>query len=222
MKRLGNYVSRWCGAAVARYLQWVWTSSEVVYLRGLDAIRDGSQPSIVATWHGQHFLAPFVRRESDTVVVLVANGPFGSVCSQAFARLGLEIVRGAAGRDFRSSGGFRGVRALLRALSSRKSIALTVETPGVARMAGLGVIAIARHSRAPIIPLAVVGRARVTLRWRWDKPKVTFPYGRLVVAAGDPIFVADCNDPEYLEAKRKELEITLNRLDAEATAHADA
>jgi lysophospholipid acyltransferase (LPLAT)-like uncharacterized protein len=146
---------------------------------------------------------------------------FGSIYARAFKRLGLTVVRGSSGKDFHRSGGYRGLRELLRALKENKSVALTVEVPGNARIAGPGVIAIARLSGRPIVPLAVVGSRRFSLPWRWDKPTITLPFGRLVVAQGSPIFVSGNDDCEYVEQKRKELDAALTRLNSDAAASAD-
>jgi lysophospholipid acyltransferase (LPLAT)-like uncharacterized protein len=219
---LAKNISRTSGLLLARYLMWVWSSSEVVYVRGVLRNELPSRPAIIATWHGQHFLAPFVRDTGDKTVVLIAHGVFGSMYSNTFRRLGLEVVRGAAGRDFRSTGGYRALRNLLRELAANKSVALTAEVPGIARVAGRGIIALARHAGVPIIPLAVVGTNRLILPWRWDKPTITLPFGRVAVAFAKPISVSAGGDRAYEEDKRRELAAELNRLNAEAADCADA
>lgn len=212
-------MQRLLGLLLARYLSFVWKTCTIVYCED-DEARKHLRSRIVATWHGQTFLAPFVREPIDDFVVLIAKGRFGSVYAHAFQSLGLHIVRGSAGRDFRQSGGYTAVRQLLRALASGSAVALTVDIPKVARVAGPGVIALARHSGRSVIPMATVTSRRVCIPWRWDRPQINLPFGHVVIAVGEPIKVENKSDPQYLEAKRSELEDALNAVNARALARA--
>ena len=216
-------IFRCLGYLLACYLRFVWSHSSVKFIpKEFHESTRNSAPCIVATWHGQHFMVPFVRDVDRDYFVLIAHGTFGSIYTNAFERLGLKIIRGSRGTNFHRKGGYRGFRNLLLALRSGTSIALTVDIPGSARVAGPGVIALARHSGRPIIPIAAVTKTRVSLKWRWDRPTINLPFSRLVVASGAPIFVANKRGAEYLEHKRQELETALNRVNLEAAMYADS
>jgi lysophospholipid acyltransferase (LPLAT)-like uncharacterized protein len=174
------------GRGLAHYLEFVWRTSTIVYPP--DYPRQSLSSCIIATWHGQHFLAPFLREDNTCVVVPVAKGAFGSIYNHTFQRLELQVVRGAYGKDYHLSGGLKVARQLLRALEEGKSVAMTIDSQPKARSVGDGVIALAHHSGRPIVPLVMSAQRRVIAAWRWDRPEIALPFGRIVVALGAPIY----------------------------------
>lgn len=163
-------------------------------------------------WHGQHFMTPFVRERASSFLVPVAHGTFGSVYAQTFAELGLEVIRGS-----RRTGGFKVFREMIRALENGASVGLTVDSQPVAKVVGDGVLALARHSGRPIIPVVTATSRQLVLTWRWDRPVINLPFGRLAVAIGSPISVSHELNLEYLEDKRQELRRALSFLNLRAT-----
>lgn len=212
---------RLLGKLLARYLEAVWSTGSVVFLGEERNDTSDGTPHIIAAWHGQHFLAPFVRRQDQEFWVLVARGPFGSVYTHTFSYLGLNVLRGSTGRDIRRSGSLRALRQMLQILRDGGSIAITVDIPKAARVAGAGVVTLARHSGRAIVPLAVVSSRRVALKWRWDKPTINLPFSRIAFAFGKPIFVSQFGDDRYFENKRLEVERALNAANERAIAVVD-
>jgi lysophospholipid acyltransferase (LPLAT)-like uncharacterized protein len=202
---------RQAGAGLARYLRFVWRHSEILHWGG-DASRVPNAPCIFAIWHGQHFLPPSLRYGDRPVMVPIAHGPFGSVYTHTFEDFGLEVVRGARGKDHHLSGGFKAMRALLRALHGGSSVALTVDSQPFAKVVGEGVIALARHSKRPIVPVAVAASRGITLPWRWDRPQIVIPFGRIALACGHPILVGEAS----VEAARRRLQDALDDLNIQA------
>jgi len=200
-------LQRLAGRGLAQYLQFVWSNSTIELLSGSSPDEDLS-PCIIATWHGQHFLAPFLRKDDTRFVAPIAEGAFGSIYNHAFQQLGLEVVRGAHGKDYHRSGGLKVARQLLRALQHGKSVAMTVDSQPEARRVGNGVIALARHSGRPIVPLAMCARRRIIAAWRWDRPEIALPFGRITVIWGAPIYCADGN----IVAARNQLQEALDAL----------
>ena len=107
-------------------------------------------------------------------------------------------------------GGITGLREMLRALEQGDSVTLTADIPKKARVAGLGIVTLARMSGRPIFPVAVVTSRRLTFA-NWDRTSINLPFGRYVVAIGEPIRVARDASPETVEEARLELQ---HRLDA--------
>jgi lysophospholipid acyltransferase (LPLAT)-like uncharacterized protein len=107
-------------------------------------------------------------------------------------------------------GGITGLREMLRALEQGDSVTLTADIPKKARVAGLGIVTLARMSGRPIFPVAVVTSRRLTFA-NWDRTSIGLPFGRCVVAIGEPIRVARDASPETVEEARLELQ---HRLDA--------
>ena len=56
---------------------------------------DAELPVIVAMWHGQHFMAPFMRRPGDRGKVLISRHRDGEINAIAAERLGIETIRGS-------------------------------------------------------------------------------------------------------------------------------
>ena len=112
---------------------------------------------ILAMWHGQHFMAPFVRRPHHRAKVLISRHRDGEVNAIAAQRLGVETVRGSGNHDrrFDEKGGVGAFWAMREALSEGWNMALTADVPKISRVAGAGIIKLARESGRPIIPIAV-------------------------------------------------------------------
>ena len=62
------------GIMAAEYLRLVWkTTRIVVEPEGIYEQFERDAPVIIAMWHGQHFLIPFIRRAEDRAKVLVSR-----------------------------------------------------------------------------------------------------------------------------------------------------
>jgi lysophospholipid acyltransferase (LPLAT)-like uncharacterized protein len=173
-------------------------------------------PAIYATWHGRILLLPYLygwRR----ACVLASRSRDGEIVARFVARFGLEPVRGSSNR-----GGAEALRLLMRALGQGRDVVVVPDGPrGPREMAKLGVIALARLSGAPIVPIAI----GVSAEWRlgsWDEFRIPKPFTRCVLRFGDPIRIPGDADRSAQEAARKEVEAALHtlcwRVDAEARA----
>jgi lysophospholipid acyltransferase (LPLAT)-like uncharacterized protein len=101
---------------------------------------------------------------------------------------------------------------LTRALRSGHEVVVVPDGPrGPREVLKPGVIALARLSGAPIVPVAV-GASR---EWRlrsWDEFRIPRPFARCVVRFGEPIHVSRAADRAGEEAARKEVEAALRGL----------
>src|SRR6266550_509470 len=87
------------GIVAAEYLRLVWkTNRFVVEPEGIYEHVDRDAPVIIAMWHGQHFLMPFVRRPHHRVKVLVSRHRDGEINALAAERLGIVKLASASGR----------------------------------------------------------------------------------------------------------------------------
>jgi len=109
------------------------------------------------------------------------------------------------------------LREMLRALEDGDSVTLTADIPKTARVAGVGIVTLARLSGRPIYPVAVVTSRRLTLS-NWDRTTIGLPFGRGLVAIGEPVRVARDADPEALEAARLAVQAGLDAVHARAYA----
>lgn len=208
------------GHLAARYLSFVWSTSR--WAGGaVDPydVAEGHMPAIIAMWHGQHFLVPFVRRPEHPAVSLVSRSNDGEIAATIVGDLGVRAIRGsgAAGRKTATKGGASALREMLRALRGGESVVLTADVPKVARVCGEGIIALARLSGRPIVPLAVKTSRSVTAG-SWDRASIPLPFGRKVAVARPPIYVPADATPEQSEAARVAVQAAL--VDAHEAAEA--
>jgi len=207
----------------AEYLRLVWKTSSFVtepqdvYER---AARDS--PVILAMWHGQHFLVPFIRRDEHRAKVLVSRHRDGEINAIAAEWLGVGTIRGSGhlSGGFIDKGGVSAFKEMLSALGQGYNVALTADIPKVARVAGLGIVKLASASGRPIYPIAIATRRRVELN-NWDHTAVNLPFGRGGGVASAPLRVPADADGAALEAARRALEAALDAATARAYAIAD-
>src|ERR1700690_3071509 len=121
-KRLGrqHWVRKAVGVTAAEYLRFVFKTSRVVY-EPVDIYEriDRDLPVIIAMWHGQHALVPFIKRPADRAKVLISRHRDGEINAIAAARLGVESIRGSGdnGPEFNRKGGVGAFREMLTALT---------------------------------------------------------------------------------------------------------
>jgi lysophospholipid acyltransferase (LPLAT)-like uncharacterized protein len=216
-------VQRAIGITIAEYLRLVAKTSRFVvepadiYDRvALDL------PVIVAMWHGQHFLAPFVKLPHHRAKVLISRHRDGEINAVAAEWLGVETIRGSGdhGTAFHRKGGITAFKQMTDALAEGFNVALTADVPKVSRVAGLGIVKLACVSGRPIYPIAIATRHRFVID-NWDRSVVHLPLGRGAVVVGAPIRVAADADDAALETARRAVETALNAATARAYALAD-
>ena len=224
-KRLGR--QRWvqvsAGVLAAEYLRFAFkTTRFVIEPADSYASVDASMPIIMAMWHGQHFLAPFLHRTDQRAKVLISRHRDAEINAIAAERLGVETIRGSGdtGREFLRKGGVSACRQMLDALQNNYSVALTADVPKIARVAGHGIVMLARESGRPIFPVAVATSRRYVLR-NWDRTTINLPFGRGAAVAGEPVRVPAEADNGALEEYRRQIEDRLNAATARAYALVD-
>ena len=215
-------VQRAIGVTGAYYLSFVWHTTRVTIEPAGAVERIVKQmPIILAMWHGQHFLVPFIRKNY-SAKVLISRHRDGEMNAVAAERLGVGAIRGSgdAGGRFDVKGGVGAFQAMLTALAEGSSVALTADVPKVARIAGIGIIKLAQLSGRPILPVAMASSRRKVLD-NWDRTAVNFPFGRIGMVGGDTVAVPADADDARLELCRQAVERILNAVTARAYALAD-
>lgn len=225
LKRLreAQWLRQGAGGVMARYLRFVWRTSRFRFEPADLQERLGQQaPLISTTWHGQHFMWPFLRRPEQRVKVLISWHPDAEINGIAAERLGMQTIRGSGDheRRFDRKGGVRAFVAMRKALEEGWSIALTADVPKVARVAGRGIVMLARSSGRPIYPIAIATSRRITLD-NWDRSVINLPFSRGAMVLGEPIIVPANADETVIEHCRQQVETSLNAATARAYALAD-
>ena len=185
-----SWVQRALGVLAAEYLRLVWLTNRFsfdppdVYERV-----EPHQPAIFAFWHGQHFMTPFIKtKESHRAKVLISRHRDGEFNAIAAERLGIGTIRGSGdhGGAFHRKGGVGAFREMVQALEDNWNVATTADVPKRARVAGLGLIMLARESGRPILPFAMVTSRFIRLK-NWDSTTINLPFGRGAVVGIDAV-----------------------------------
>ena len=121
-------------------------------------------------------------------------------------------MRGSGGRPSKmhKKGGVAALRHLLKALEDNATVALTADVPkGPARIAGPGIVLLARLSGRPIVPIAPATSRSITLN-SWDKAAINLPFGRMALVIGDPVFVPADLDEAGMPAMQETVKAALD------------
>ena len=208
-----NWVQRAVGFLAAEYLRLVWRTNRFSYEPAdVYAIVEPQMPAIFAFWHGQHFMTPFIRtKASYRAKVLISRHRDGEFNAVAAERLGIGTIRGSGdhGSAFHRKGGVGAFREMVYALEANYNVALTADVPKRARVAGLGIIMLARESGRPIMPFAMVTSRFIRLK-NWDRTTINLPFGRGALVGIKEINVPRDADAAMMEQLRLDLEATLN------------
>ncbi len=180
------------------------------------------EPVILALWHGEHFLMPHFGWRKDKLNILVTLHRDGEILVRAGQRFGLKFIRGSGdhGPEFMRKKAVRAFTSMMRILRRGESVVMTADVPKVSRVAGLGIVTLAKHSGCPIIPVAMGTSRRYRLS-NWDRTPLSLPFGRMVMMRGEPIRIARDADDAALEAARRAVEDQLNAMTKQVYAVAD-
>ena len=219
MKKLLRKISRsgWFQQAVgflaAEYLKLVWRTNKFsIEPPGVYDRVERQMPAIFAFWHGQHFLTPFIKTRPDhkakVLISLHRDGEYNAIAAE---RLGIGTIRGSGdhGQAFNRKGGVPAFREMVRTLEENCNVAMTADVPKRARVAGLGIIMLARETGRPIMPFAMATSRYIRLN-NWDNTTINLPFGRGSLMGIQEVYVPPDADAETMERLRQELEGYLN------------
>jgi lysophospholipid acyltransferase (LPLAT)-like uncharacterized protein len=178
-------------------------------------------PAIIALWHGQHLMVPFMWPKGTPLDALISKNADAEINARVLQRMGVRTVRGSGGRDERQNldrGGAKALLALRRSLAEGRCVAMIADVSHTERrQAGEGIIALARISGRPIIPVAYATSNYYVFEKSWDKATLNLPFGKVGFAIGEPIFV-DAGDD--MAARQKQVTDALNDVTRRAASQA--
>ena len=183
------------------------------------------KPFIWVHWHGQSLMLPKLwNYEKQDLFALVSRHGDGNFIASVLSNFGVKLIRGAGNPKklgIKEKGGAMALRGMLKVLESGHSVSLTADQPpGPGKISGLGVIALAKMSGVPIIPVAASTSRRFEFN-NWDNFTINLPFGRGLVVWGEPILVNYDASSEEMEKKRKSLEEKLIKAHKEAKEEVD-
>jgi hypothetical protein len=211
------------GTLAAGYLRLVWATSRFdVEPKTLFHDAGPDFPLILAMWHGQHLMMPFLMRPGDRAKVLISRHRDGEINAVAAEKLGVGTIRGSGDHKgrFWKKGGVSAMMEMIETLKGGTHVALTADVPKVGRRCGLGIVMLAKLSGRPIYPVAMA----TNRRWEapsWDRMAVNLPFSKGALVGQAPIRVPRDADDAAMEAARQAVEASLDAVTARAYAIAE-
>lgn len=162
---------------------------------------------IIVFWHA-HLLLMLHSRFRRPIVVMSSQHRDAEYIVRVYERYGVECVRGSSTR-----GGTQALRGFIQKAKNGRNLVFTPDGPkGPARIVKEGVIAAARMTGLPLVPVAFAAK-RKKLLGSWDRMVIPYPFSKALYLYGEPIAVPRDGDAEEWRLK---LETTLNTLAQEA------
>jgi lysophospholipid acyltransferase (LPLAT)-like uncharacterized protein len=202
-------------------LVWSWARSVRVIDPGhISAALDRAPSFIPVYWHQhqiycvRHLLEQ--RRRGLKLGFLISPSVDGEI--------GAMIVRSAGGEAIRGSSTYTGARALrdyYQALTQEGiSPAITPDGPrGPPWKFKPGAVLLAQLSGRPMIPMSYA--ASGAWKIKWDRFVIPYPLSRVVIAVGEPVYIAKGLDAAGLERAQLDMEQRLRSLFEEAERSLD-
>jgi 3-deoxy-D-manno-octulosonic-acid transferase len=208
------------GDMTAAHIRMVFATSKIIREPDdTDAKFWANHPCIVCMWHGQFLMLPKIKPDGLRVRNFAARHIDGEMIARSLLRFDMELIRGAgAGPKGKDRGGAHALRAAVKSLKEGYAVALTADVPpGPARVAGLGIVTMARLSGRPILPTAIATNRFITFD-TWSRFTVNLPFSRLAIVVGDPIYVPRDIEDAGLEAFRRRVQHEMNAVTERAYA----
>ena len=147
--------------------------------------KQAETPVIFAFWHNRQGFLLYPYRKHKKLCVLVSLSKDGEYIARALPKFNMTAARGSTTR-----GGAAAFRTLISKAKQGLSLALTPDGPrGPVYQASKGVLALARKTGFPIIPVGVYATHKFSVN-SWDKFQVMLPFGKCAVVLGQPMQIA--------------------------------
>ena len=175
------------------------------------AYHAANKPFIGAFWHGRLAMMPYAWNRRAPFLMLISGHRDGRIIADAVRHFGIDSIEGSS-----TEGGPAALRRMVRQLKDGNCIGITPDGPdGPAMRASSGIVAAARLSGAPVIPVTYATSRRRILD-TWDRFHLPFPFSRGIFLWGEAIEVPQDADANAMERYRVLIEERLNALTFEA------
>src|SRR5688572_13862224 len=166
--------------------------------------RAGQVP-IYTFWHNRLFLAPYFWQQR-RIVVMTSQSFDGEYIARVLQRFGCGAARGSSTR-----GGTGAIVEMVRLMRAGLPTAFTIDGPkGPRYVAKMGAVLLAKKTGQPILPFTITSKRFWESKKSWDRFQFPFPFTRVRVDIASPIYVPPDAGENLLEAKRDELQTTLD------------
>jgi len=155
-------------------------------------------PVIVAFWHAELLLAPFIYKRvapGRSVDVMISEHFDGEIIARTMRFFGIGAIRGSS-----SKGAAKALIQAIRRIKQREGdVAITPDGPkGPRHELSDGIVAMARKTGAPIV-IFNYRPSRFKQAKSWDRFLIPLPFGTIDFFCSGPIYICDM---DIDEAKR--------------------
>jgi lysophospholipid acyltransferase (LPLAT)-like uncharacterized protein len=179
---------------------------EIIGWENHEAIEKNGGLPIYVFWHDRIFLTTYWWRKR-RIVVMTSRSFDGEYIARFIQRFGYGAVRGSSTR-----GGVGAVVEMARLMRGGCTTAFTIDGPkGPRYVAKMGAVLLAKKSGQPILPVTMALEKFWTVK-SWDRFQIPKPFTKARVYVAQPIHVPNDADEAQLNAKRDELQATLDDL----------
>tara|TARA_B100000989_G_scaffold294798_1_gene274567 strand:- start:2268 stop:2951 length:684 start_codon:yes stop_codon:yes gene_type:complete len=159
---------------------------------------------IVCFWHGRLLMMPFCWHFKKKFFMLISAHRDGKLISEAVKYFGIETITGSSSNTKISS-----VKNIIQKLKNNQIVGVTPDGPrGPNQKVKEGLISLAKKTSTPIITLSLAAKYKKSLN-SWDKFKFVYPFNKIVVVWGNPIYF---KKEDLVENKKTQLEQELKRI----------
>jgi len=159
--------------------------------------RADPQRYLYTFWHARLLMMPRISIGVWHGYMLISSHRDGGFIADTLHLMGLETVRGSTTR-----GGARAMLKMLRAVrDENRHLAITPDGPkGPREVVQKGTIQLAMKAGLPVVPVCYATKRH----WRinsWDRFYIPQPFSKGVFVMGDPVVLADDEDPDQALAR---------------------
>lgn len=171
-----------------------------------EAIEDAGKLPIYAFWHDRIVAGTYYFRDRG-IIVLSSTSFDSEYTARCIQRFGFGIIKGSSTR-----GGIQALVGMIRMMKQGYPMAFTLDGPkGPRYEAKSGPVLLAKKTGNPLMPFVIEAKSFWTIG-SWDRLQIPKPFTRAYVIIGEPIYVDKDARDEELEAKRLELQASLDAL----------
>ncbi len=161
------------------------------------------RPVVATMWHNRLIFAPaaFPRRYRKQFATIASLSKDGKIAEMFMKNFGLEVVRGSSSR-----GGTKALMQLRSKLTEDETpLVITIDGPrGPKYSCQSGAAYLAAATGVPIVPYVVSAKRYFSFK-NWDQTQIPFPFTKLTLITGKPVYIDKIDNKEELQLAREKI-----------------
>lgn len=166
---------------------------------------------LYAIWHANLLSVHSLKDNNNGALnIMISHSRDGKIVTKITEKWGIKVIRASYHRP----GNISGSKELVEKLRNGECGAMMVDGPrGPKEVVKDGIIKLAKMSGKPIVPTYMYSPMKTLLTLPgWDGMRVPFTLTKIIVLHGEPIYVDENSSAEEIEAKRLEVQKSMEQL----------